>query len=331
MTIAEWVEEANRWGGRGEPFFFLVDFEKRRPVLLPWRREALGEVFFQTPLGSTADPGAPGDAGAGEASSQGLRKDPLPRRRYREGFRTVQAHLRRGDTYLANLTYPTPVRGGSPPDLADLYCRSRAPFKLLYRDQFLLFSPERFVRMEGDQIRTHPMKGTIDASLPGAEQRIREDPKETYEHNTIVDLLRNDLSMVSRDVQVKRFRYVDRISRPEGDILQVSSEITGKLPPDWRSRIGTILDRLLPAGSVSGAPKAETCRIIAEAEGESRGYYTGIFGLFDGERVDTGVNIRYLERSPEGFQFRSGGGITLFSREKEEYEEMIQKVYVPLG
>ena len=87
--------------------------------------------------------------------------------------------------------------------------------------------------------------------------------------------------------------------------------------------------RLLPAGSVSGAPKKKTTEIIASAEGTPRGYYTGIAGLFDGRDLNSGVLIRFIEKRDNGYFYRSGGGITSFSEPLSEYNEMIDKIYVP--
>lgn len=87
---------------------------------------------------------------------------------------------------------------------------------------------------------------------------------------------------------------------------------------------------LLPAGSISGAPKPKTLQIIREAEAYERGYYTGIVGIFDGERLDSGVMIRYLERTGGKLFFKSGGGITARSHLLREYQELIDKVYVPI-
>jgi para-aminobenzoate synthetase component 1 len=81
---------------------------------------------------------------------------------------------------------------------------------------------------------------------------------------------------------------------------------------------------------VTGAPKRRTVEIIREAEGGPRGFYTGVFGVFDGEVLDTCVLIRYIEQSAGGLVFRSGGGITHASDPAMEYDEMIRKVYVPL-
>jgi len=87
---------------------------------------------------------------------------------------------------------------------------------------------------------------------------------------------------------------------------------------------------LLPAGSVSGAPKPKTITIIAQAEQEKRGYYTGIFGYFDGTKLDSGVMIRFIEQADNQLYYRSGGGITTQSDAQTEYQEAIDKVYVPV-
>ena len=179
-------------------------------------------------------------------------------------------------------------------------------------------------------IYSYPMKGTIDASLPDAEEQLMKNEKELWEHNTIVDLIRNDLSMVSKDVELTKFRYIDRIKTHKGELLQVSSEIRGRLAESWKANLGEILIKLLPAGSISGAPKQKTLELISEAEKMERGYFTGIFGIFDGKELDSGVMIRYIEQNKDGLQFRSGGGITGHSQMENEYQEMIDKVYVPI-
>ena len=86
---------------------------------------------------------------------------------------------------------------------------------------------------------------------------------------------------------------------------------------------------MLPAGSVSGAPKRKTLEIIREAEGYHRGFYTGVMGLFDGKNIDSGVMIRFVEQTPQGLVYKSGGGITSQSNCEEEYNELIDKIYVP--
>jgi len=166
--------------------------------------------------------------------------------------------------------------------------------------------------------------------LPGAKDEILKNSKELAEHVTIVDLIRNDLSMVAKNVKVDKFRYVDEITTHEKKLLQVSSEISGEMPMNYTEKIGDILFSLLPAGSISGAPKKKTLEIINRVERYDRSFYTGIFGYFDGKDLDSGVMIRFIENANDGFIFKSGGGITVNSDLKTEYQELIDKVYVPI-
>lgn len=262
--------------------------------------------------------------------NSGIRWRPFPQslEDYAVSFRKVKDAILSGNSYLANLTCSTPVETNL--TLQDIFDRSAAPYKLWMKDRMVVFSPEIFVRTTGDFIYSYPMKGTIDASIPQAREKIRKDPKETAEHATIVDLIRNDLSQIATEVNVRRFRYIEEIPTHKGPLLQVSSEIEGKLPEGWRDRLGTLLFRLLPAGSVTGAPKKKTVEIIAGAETYARGFYTGVMGYFDGSRLDSAVMIRFLEQTPEGLFFKSGGGITSRSDLLSEYEEMKRKIYVPV-
>ena len=199
------------------------------------------------------------------------------------------------------------------------------------KDRFVVFSPEIFVKIRDGHIYSYPMKGTIDATLPDARRRILDDPKETAEHATIVDLIRNDLSMVATEVTVTRYRYIDELPTHTGALLQVSSEIRGRLAGNWQAEAGELLFRLLPAGSITGAPKKKTMEIIAEAETYERGFYTGVMGYFDGDSLNSAVMIRFLEQQADGsLVFKSGGGITSRSDLTSEYNEMKQKVYVPI-
>lgn len=268
--------------------------------------------------------GMAGKSGSGAAL---LEARPMEFAEYARRFGTVRRGLLRGDSFLTNLTVRTPVVSGL--SLEEIFMRAEAPYLLYVPGRFVCFSPERFVRIAGGRIATNPMKGTINASVPDARQTILNDPKETAEHNTVVDLLRNDLSIHADRVHVERFRYIDRIATRRGDILQVSSEIAGRLPAGYEARMGDILFDMLPAGSVSGAPKSSTLRIIREAEGEPRGYYTGVFGYFDGQTLDSAVLIRFIEEEQGRMYFRSGGGITAYSDCRSEYEEVIEKVYLP--
>jgi para-aminobenzoate synthetase component I len=231
-----------------------------------------------------------------------------------------------GDSFLTNLTIKTEVEIDC--TLQELFYRSYAKYKLWLKDQFLFFSPEIFIRIENGKISSFPMKGTINAGIPGAQQVILSDTKELAEHVTMVDLIRNDLSQVASKVQVKRFRYIDEIKTTESNLLQVSSEVTGDLETDYQQHIGDIIISLLPAGSITGAPKAKTIEIIKSAEDGKRGYYSGVMGYFDGTNLDSCVMIRFIEQQEQQLYFRSGGGITTQSILESEYQEAISKVYV---
>jgi len=235
--------------------------------------------------------------------------------------------IRAGNTYLLNLTFRTPIESDF--TLKEIFQYSQAKFKLYFKDQFICFSPERFVDIQKDTIATYPMKGTIEASLPDARERILANPKESAEHVMIVDLMRNDLGIVGESVTVEKFRYIDKIKAGQKELLQVSSKITATLPTDWREKIGTILDQLTPAGSITGTPKKSTIAIIDKIENYERGFYTGVFGVFDGMSLHSAVMIRYIEKGGHQLYYKSGGGITIDSDTLSEYEELIDKVYLP--
>ncbi len=316
----ELIERMNEAGRTEKPFLFGIDFEMEEVFFLadPMVQQ---QVLFDI-RGSSNVPQPQGEAPAHQFDAF-----PEDYAIYQSRFNAVMDGLKRGDSYLANLTIRTPVSLSL--SLREIFLYARTPYKLLLPDRFVCFSPECFVRMEDGKIVTYPMKGTIDARLPDARHAILSDPKERAEHNTIVDLLRNDLSRIAAGVKVNRFRYVEELQTHKGPILQVSSEIEGELPEDYRKQLGTLFFKLLPAGSVSGAPKSATLALIRKAEKERRGYYTGVAGYFDGSKLDTFVLIRYIEQQGMHHYFRSGGGITAQSDCRKEYNEALQKVYLP--
>jgi para-aminobenzoate synthetase component 1 len=239
----------------------------------------------------------------------------------------VREHFILGNTFLLNLTFPTDIETNL--SLADIFRFSRAKYRLYLKGKFVVFSPECFIKISGNLISSYPMKGTIDAAVPDAARVILQNPKETAEHITIVDLIRNDIGIIADKVRVRRFRYIDTLVTSEKILLQVSSEVTGMLPDGFHDEIGTLIFRMLPAGSISGAPKKKTVEIIADAEGYNRGFYTGVFGYYDGENLESAVMIRFIERNSAGnLLFKSGGGLTVYSDPESEYQELIDKVYV---
>lgn len=321
----EWTAALNTLGAAGRPCFFLLDFERRRPRV--WTLDDPRRPRF-------AFPGHPSDAADnGPEPSRSLPRlsiragdNPgLPA--YQRAFEVVQSGLQRGDSFLTNLTFPIHVELDV--GLAEVYHAAEAKYRILWPDRFVCFSPETFVTVSpAGYLESRPMKGT---SLDDAAARdaLLKSPKELAEHATIVDLIRNDLSQVAGRVRVTDYRYFHAISTGRRGLVQTSSNIGGQLPANWRENLGDILAKLTPAGSVSGAPKSATLDIIRRAEPGPRGYYCGVAGYFDGLSLDTCVLIRFIEKTADGYVFRSGGGITAQSDLEEEYAELLAKVRIP--
>lgn len=247
---------------------------------------------------------------------------------YQPGFDCVQNNLKKGNSYLTNYTRKTKIETNL--TFEEIFYLAEAKYKMLYKDQFVFFSPETFVEIHHQKISTHPMKGTIDAEIANAVEVLKNDEKEKAEHYTVVDLLRNDLSMVADNVKVDEFQRIDFLKTHQKNLYAMSSEISGIVKPEFQNKIGSILQNLLPAGSILGAPKKKTLEIILDAENFDRGFYTGICGYFDGENLDSCVMIRFIEKENNQLYFKSGGGITHLSKMQDEYEEVKNKIYVPI-
>lgn len=308
----------NEWGKKRDPFIFLIDFECQQPIA--WKLSDVGDkVKFVFPTASNTS------KKNHHTGSIELKTAPIDLLTYKEMFDYVKHEIEYGNSFLTNLTCRTPVTINL--TLEQLFDYTSAKYSFYLKNEFVCFSPETFIQIHDNKIYSHPMKGTIDASMPNAQELILNDEKEKAEHATIVDLIRNDLSRVAKRVEVSRYRYYEEIKTNLGVIGQISSEIMGELEPDFNERIGDILFELLPAGSVSGAPKKKTLEIIKNAEKQPRGYYTGVAGFFDGKNLDSCVLIRYIDKD---HVYYSGGGITSQSDLESEYSEMIKKIYVPV-
>ncbi len=317
------VHQMNSLGKRRTPFLFIIDFLGKNTQVRPLSEIDPAELLFNV-QGVTNSPSQ-----HTQSTSVELKKFPVGFPTYQSAFERVQYHIRRGDTYLINLSFETPITLNL--SLREVFYRSQARYKLYFHNQFVVFSPESFCQIDqAGVIRTFPMKGTIDASEPHAQAKLLNDVKERAEHTTVVDLLRNDLSQVAQNVTVPRFQYLEKLNTHQRALWQMSSEIRGQLPSNYADAIGDLLFTMLPAGSISGAPKSKTVSIIQEVENYERGYYTGVFGVFDGTQLDSGVMIRFIEDQGGQYAYKSGGGITYFSQAEREYQELIDKIYVPI-
>ena len=322
LNCKDYVQRMNLWGKKRKPFLFILDFGIVNPIVLPLNESAQNGIYFTYDnLNNIEDH-------VFKKNKFTFRKRPVSFQVYKKAFDTVLKEIRLGNSFLTNLTFETIIDSNL--SLEEIFIRSEAPYKLLFKDQFVVFSPERFITIRDGIIAAYPMKGTIDATISNAETIILNDLKETAEHHTIVDLIRNDLSMVSTNVKVRRFRFLDKIRTSGKTLLQVSSEVTGHLSGNYIEHLGDIISQLLPAGSICGAPKKRTLEIISKSEIYDRGYYSGVFGLFDGSDLQSSVMIRFIEKRDDQLIFKSGGGITCLSDAQGEYQELIDKVYVPI-
>ncbi len=315
------ISQLNEWGRQKVPFVFLFDFALKNPIIFTLNNP-LKEVFWTIPGFSNSIKSSK------KVELKSWKTTPVSLDKFMTGFDQVKWHIHNGDTYLLNFTQPTIVETNL--SLEEIFLISSTPYKIYLKDKFVCFSPETFVKIRDGKIYSYPMKGTIDAGIENAEQIILTDSKEIAEHNTIVDLIRNDLSLIAENVVVEKFRYLSHIQTNNKNLWQVSSEISGDLRENYAENIGDILFTLLPAGSISGAPKKKTLEIIEKTENYERGYYTGVFGIFDGENLDSCVLIRFIENQNGQLVYKSGGGITFLSDAEKEYDEMLKKVYVPV-
>ena len=358
----EIIDKINRLASQDEPFLFVINYQGDKAFIRQLSDINPEECLFDFEgRGNSSDEMKNNSEKIAEISEKIAEEEiskeeiseiswqiaPPLYEDYERSFGIVKNNIMAGNSYLTNLTCKVPVSCNL--SLEDIFNQAKGKYKLLLRRKrnltpFVCFSPETFVRIKNGRIYSYPMKGTLDASLPDAEKQLMEDRKEAAEHATIVDLIRNDLSRVAENVRVDKYRYIDILHTNKGDILQTSSEISGRLPEDYRNHLGEILDAQLPAGSITGAPKDKTMQIIHEAEGYDRGFYTGIMGIYDQGELNSAVMIRFVEEeaSPSKTEkgknsevsrelyFKAGGGITSKSDCRKEYEEVIQKIYLPI-
>lgn len=257
----------------------------------------------------------------------------MERDRYLERVSEAQGWIAAGDTYQVNLT--TAVTSRFRGDITSLYTalsyQQPTPFSALLHPadgcHILSFSPELLFRVEsGGRILARPMKGTAAPSAADQDEAeagtaaawLRGDEKNRAEHVMIVDLLRNDLNRVARagSVQAAPLFAVECY----GTVLQMTSTVAGRLRPGVK--LGEMLCALLPAGSMTGAPKHRTVEIIAKLEEQPRGVYSGAIGFAapDGTAVFS-VPIRTVTLDRTDLRMGVGGGIVADSRAEDELAE----------
>jgi para-aminobenzoate synthetase len=262
------------------------------------------------------------------------RDAPVPPDDYRAAFARVQEHLHAGDSYEVNLTYRIARRCHLDPVAAYRHLRrlNPAPYAGFlqhdvpgHRAWLLSSSPERYATVSADRcLETRPIKGTTRRGDTAAEDRqqwelLAAAPKFRSENLMIVDLLRNDLATVCEPGTVAVPRLMEVESYPS--VHQLVSTVSGRL----HAEMSTVqaLRALFPAGSMTGAPKLRTMRIIEDVESSPRGAYAGALGWVSADgRADLGVVIRSLVSGGDGrWELGTGGGVTVRSDLAEEYAE----------
>jgi len=251
---------------------------------------------------------------------------------YADRVRRVQAYIRDGDTFQANISHrlTAPAAVNPVEVFAALRAVNPAPYSGLIEFpgvDLVSASPELLLKREGDHLRTEPIAGTRPRGETDAEDRrleadLRSDAKERAEHAMLVDLERNDLGKVSEygSVTVDEYRRVDRYS----EVFHLVSEVTGQLAD--RYDLGDAIGATFPGGTITGAPKPRTMEIIDEVETHRRGPYTGSMAAigFDG-RATLNIIIRTLVRHGDEYHLRVGGGIVHDSVPDREYDETLAK------
>jgi anthranilate/para-aminobenzoate synthase component I len=257
---------------------------------------------------------------------------------HRAAVAGIQARIRAGDTYEANLTLQLTVDSPPPPSQLHQVLRQLGPAAFsAYADLpgfvAISSSPELFLRLRGERIETRPIKGTRPRGNSRADDRrqLRElllSSKERAENLMICDLSRNDLGRVATIGSVA----VPRLCRPQRlpSLFHLVSTITARKIPALST--SDLLRATFPPGSMTGAPKLRTCRIIEEQEGAARGPYAGALGYWNhNQDVDLSVVIRTLISTPARLWLGVGGAITAESDPSAEYAECLAKARLPLA
>ncbi|WP_317371936.1 bifunctional anthranilate synthase component I family protein/class IV aminotransferase [Helicobacter canis] len=252
---------------------------------------------------------------------------PLDEARYMRDFALVKDAIACGRSYETNLTqelvFSTKLDSSA---LFHLLCaRQDTPYKAFIPEEngaIISLSPELFFSLKGRRITTKPMKGTMPKGK-GNKRKLAKDGKNKSENLMIVDLLRNDLARISKpkSLRVKLFSIE---SYPT--LYQMTSTIQATLKR--RVRFYDIFAALFPCGSITGAPKQETMKLIESLEKRDRGIYCGSIGVVHKERASFSVAIRTLHKSGESCCYGVGSGIVWESSAQEEWQELGLKTQI---
>ncbi|MBR4200908.1 MAG: anthranilate synthase component I [Oscillospiraceae bacterium] len=251
---------------------------------------------------------------------------------YCEMVEKAKRHIFEGDIFQIVLSnrFSAPFEGSLLPTYRMLRTLNPSPYMFYFSGtdvEAAGASPETLVKLENGILHTYPLAGTRPRGKTEAEDKALEadllsDEKELAEHNMLVDLGRNDLGRISKfgTVAVEKYHTIERYSH----VMHIASSVRSEIREDCDGldAIGAVL----PAGTLSGAPKIRACQLIGELEGTKRGIYGGAVGYlsFQGD-LDMCIAIRLAYRKEQTVYIRSGAGIVADSVPEKEYQECLNK------
>lgn len=259
-------------------------------------------------------------------------KPSFPKEQYCKMVKTAKNYIHEGDIFQVVLS--NPMRAKAKGNLFDTYrvLRTTNPSPYMFylaSDDLELAgaSPETLVKLDNGRLSTFPLAGTRPRGKTVKEDReleegLLQDEKERAEHNMLVDLGRNDIGKISEigSVSVEKYMEIQRFSH----VMHIGSTVSGTIRSD-KDAIDAV-DAILPAGTLSGAPKFRACEIIEELEGSKRGVYGGAIGYLDfAGNLDTCIAIRLIYKKNDEVCIRSGAGIVADSVPDKEFEECCNK------
>lgn len=274
--------------------------------------------------------GAPADIPAGRRT--GEFKPLFSAEAYCDMVKRGKEHIREGDVFQVVLSnrLEAPYEGSLLNAYRALRTLNPSPYMFFFSGDDMEVagaSPETLVKLTDGRLATYPLAGTRPRGATEAEDQAMEkellaDPKELAEHDMLVDLGRNDIGRVSEfgSVQVEKYRAIERFSH----VMHIGSEVTGQL----REGLTAIdaVEAVLPAGTLSGAPKIRACQIIDALEGNKRGIYGGAIGYMDfSGNLDTCIAIRIAYKKNGKVFVRMGAGIVADSDPMTEHQECMNK------
>ena len=250
----------------------------------------------------------------------------FPKEKYCQMVETARHYIREGDIFQVVLS--NPMRAKAEGSLFDTYRVLRATNPSQYMFYFTSddieitgASPETLVKLENGKLSTFPLAGTRPRGKTRSEDLeleadLLKDEKELAEHNMLVDLGRNDIGKISKigSVEVEKYLEVERFSH----VMHLGSTVTGMIRED-KDAVDAV-DAILPAGTLSGAPKFRACQINEELEQSKRGIYGGAIGYLDfAGNLDTCIAIRLVYKKNGAICIRSGAGIVADSVPEKEF------------